>query len=377
MIDQAFPKEIRAGKPNESNMKVELANGSVWQVVGSDNYDSLVGTNPVGIVLSEYAIGDPSAWDYFRPILRENGGWAVFIYTPRGKTHGYSLYQMAKEHPAWYSSLLTIDDTGIMSREDMEDEILQGMSREKAMQEFLCSFDVGMEGAFYTEELEWADRMGHVGNFPWNPDKSVQTWWDIGIRDNTSVVFTQEGEDGNPIIIDHMSRRNIGLPTWVKILNDLPYAFDQHRGPHDIATREWGTEVTRQERGHGLGIEFDNRPEDIKVVLQDGIDASRAMLRKVKFNKDTTQQLRDNLAYYHREWDDNRQIFSDRPNHDHSSHDADAFRELATHWTTRSTGRILIKDERTGLYRPNIEVKRAYGGARRKSHQRSDIWTPK
>lgn len=155
MIDQAFPKEIRAGKPNESNMKIDLANGSVWQVVGSDNYDSLVGTNPVGIVFSEYSIADPNAWDYFRPILRENNGWAVFIYTPRGKTHGYSLLQNARKavdkgNRNWHADVLDINKTGVMTDADVEEEIELGMSREKALQEFYCSFDIGMEGAFYT-----------------------------------------------------------------------------------------------------------------------------------------------------------------------------------------------------------------------------------
>ena len=218
MIDQAFPKEIRLGKPNESNMKIEFANGSVWQVVGSDNFDSLVGSNPIGIIFSEYSIANPLAWEYFRPILRENEGWAVFIYTPRGKTHGYSLYNVAleeaKRDPMWHASKLTIEDTGVMTPEDVEDEIRQGMSREKALQEFYCSFDIGMEGAFYTEELKYAEDQKHIGDYPWDPDRPVDTWWDIGIRDNSSVIFTQTSREGFPIIIDHQSRRNWGAQEY-------------------------------------------------------------------------------------------------------------------------------------------------------------------
>lgn len=364
MIDQAFPKEIRAKKPNESDMKIEFQNGSVWQVVGSDNFDSLVGSNPIGIIFSEYSIADPNAWEYFRPILLENDGWALFIFTPRGKTHGYSLHEMAAEHPGWFHSTLTIDDTGIMTPEQFEDEIAQGMSREKAMQEFYCSFDIGMEGAFYTEELKYAEDSGHIGSFPWNPNKPVDTWWDIGIRDNTSVIFTQEHESGDPIVIDHMSKRNLGLPDWIREINSLPYNYRTHNGPHDIETRDWVTGMERDEVAHRLGINFDAVP---KLSVQDGIDATRVFIRRARWNAETTQGLRDNLAYYHREWDDRRQIFKDKPDHDHSSHDADATRTAAVGWDMTRAGSILVKDEVTGRYRPNIRVKRAYEPRRRNS----------
>jgi len=360
MIDQAFPKEIRAGRPNESNMKIELANGSVWQVVGSDNFDSLVGSNPVGIVFSEYSIADPLAWEYFRPILRENDGWAVFIYTPRGKTHGYTQYRVAEEasqtNPNWFSSLLTVEDTQILSREDVEEEISLGMSREKAMQEFYCSFDVGMEGAFYTEELNYAEKSGNIGDYPWDPNKPVDTWWDIGYRDNTSVIFTQDHPSGVPIIIDHISHRNKGLPDWAKIVLQQPYAYRSHNGPHDIGTTEWGSAATRLEMARELGLHFDVVE---KISVQDGIDSARSLIRKAKWDREKTQTLRDNLAYYHREWDSTRNIFKDKPNHDHSSHDADAFRTLAVGYSETKYGSILVPDE-GGRYRPNIRVKRAH-----------------
>lgn len=368
MIDQAFPREIRAGKPNESNMKIELANGSVWQVVGSDNFDSLVGSNPIGIVFSEYSIANPLSWEYFRPILRENDGWAVFIYTPRGKTHGYTLLNVAKRAVAegnkfWHADVLTVEDTGVMTKEDVEEEIRLGMSREKALQEFYCSFDIGMEGAFYTEELQWAEDNNHIGDYPWDPNKPVDTWWDIGIRDNTSVIFTQDHMSGVPIIIDHMSKRNMGLPDWSRELKSLPYSYRTHNGPHDLEAREWGSQATRQEMAYNLGLDFDIVE---KLPLGDGIDASRAMIRKCYWDRSKTQSLRDNLAYYHREWDEKRQIFRDKPEHDHSSHDADAFRYLSVGWSQKRTGRILVQDE-DGKYIPNIKVKRAYN-PRRRSH---------
>ena len=100
IIDQVFPEAIRAGV-NRQDMRIELKNGSIWQCVGSDNYDSLVGANPRGVVFSEYAVGDPAAWDFIRPILLENDGWAIFPYTPRGQNHGEKLFEMAKKSEDW------------------------------------------------------------------------------------------------------------------------------------------------------------------------------------------------------------------------------------------------------------------------------------
>ncbi|HEV2111059.1 MAG TPA: hypothetical protein VGT99_06885, partial [Gammaproteobacteria bacterium] len=102
LIDQAFPPALRAGERND-RMTMELRGGSVWQVVGSDNYDRLVGANPVGVVFSEWSLTDPRAWDYVRPILAENGGWALFIYTPRGKNHGFELYDIARHRGDWFA----------------------------------------------------------------------------------------------------------------------------------------------------------------------------------------------------------------------------------------------------------------------------------
>jgi phage terminase large subunit len=361
MIYQAFPKELIANV-NNSEMKIDFKNGSVWQVVGSDNFDSLVGSNPVGIIMSEYSIANPLAWEYFRPILLENDGFATFIYTPRGKTHGYNLYEMALKNPNWFCEKLTIDDTGILTREQYEEEILSGMSREKAMQEFLCSFDIGIEGSYYTEELAYAEAKGHIGEYPWDPQKPVSTFWDIGFRDNTSIIFTQPGDDGNPIIIDHATGRNKGLPTWIKYIKDEPYDYDTHFGPHDLEQTEWGSEATKTELAHKLAFDFEVID---KISIADGIDMARIMLRKAKMDRVATEGLRNSLGWYHREYDEKRQIFKDKPNHDWSSHDADAFRYLSTAWNTRpKAGRILVPGA-DGRYTANVRVKRARGGSSR------------
>ena len=140
-------------KKNEADMKVMLTWGSMIQFVGSDNIDSVMGTNPVGCVFSEYALQDPQAWDFIRPILVENGGWALFNFTPRGRNHGWDLYQMAMQDDSWFVNLLTVDDTGAISHADIEAERKAGMPDGLIRQEFFCSFEAGSE--YCIIPLEW------------------------------------------------------------------------------------------------------------------------------------------------------------------------------------------------------------------------------
>ena len=135
-----FPEELIMNK-NSSEMKITLLNGSLFQIVGTDNYDSIVGTNPVGSVFSEFALQDPTAWDYMRPILLENKGWALFPYTPRGYNHGHTLYNMAMASDRWYCEKLTVEDTGVMTKADMAAEKEEGMSDGMIQQEYYCSFE--------------------------------------------------------------------------------------------------------------------------------------------------------------------------------------------------------------------------------------------
>ena len=143
LIYQAFPPEIIKAV-NSQEMKIEFINGSIWQCVGSDNYNALVGGNPVGVVFSEYSIADPAAWDFIRPILAENGGWALFIYTPRGHNHGYTLYNQAKQ-AGWFTELLTVEQTGAVPLSAVDDERKAGMSEAMIQQEFYCSFEAVSE----------------------------------------------------------------------------------------------------------------------------------------------------------------------------------------------------------------------------------------
>jgi hypothetical protein len=159
-----FPQELIQDK-NNTEMKITLKTGSIFQIVGSDKMDNIVGTNPIGIVFSEYPLQKPTAWDYYRPILAENDGYAIFDFTPRGMNHGWKILQQAQNDPErWYSQILTVDDTKIISKEVLEAERKE-MPEALFRQEYYCDFIEGA-GAFFRRIREniYHDEKDHTGH---------------------------------------------------------------------------------------------------------------------------------------------------------------------------------------------------------------------
>lgn len=313
---------------NETELRVELTTGSAIQLVGSDNIDSILGTNPVGCVFSEYALQDPKAWDYMRPILRENGGWAVFDFTPRGKNHGYSLYQMAKSNKDWFAQVLTVDDTKALTSEDIQAERLAGMSEELIQQEFYCSFEGVLSGSVFGKAMQDAEREGRICNVSWQPDLPVDTWWDIGTGDPTSIWFTQNcGREVHVIDYYENSGSGVGIEFYVKYLQSLPYVFGTHNGPHDLEAHQFAANgKSTREVAQALGLSFKVTE---RMDKQSQVNAGRSFIKRCWFDKSKTERGRDALVSYHYQWKEERKSFSDEPYHDWSSNASDAFMQLA------------------------------------------------
>ena len=171
-----IPKEIRT-KTNDQEMKIQFKNGSRFQVVGTDDIDKIVGTNPVGCIFSEYALQKPEAWDFIRPILRENGGWALFNYTPRGLNHGFNIYEMARKSPHWFCDLLTINDTKredgtpVITQEMIAAERTEGMSENMIMQEYYCDFTASADDVLIPLDiiLKATGKVIHPSVYSWSP----------------------------------------------------------------------------------------------------------------------------------------------------------------------------------------------------------------
>lgn len=324
VIKQAFPEAI-VKSYNAQEMKIELVNGSIIQLAGSDSYDNLVGTNYKGMIFSEYSIADPAAWELFRPILAENGGWALFIYTPRGHNHGYELYEMAKNNPDWFCQRLSIEDTKAVSLEMVEAERQAGMDENTIQQEFYCSFDAAIKGSYYGDIINKIDSEGAIGAYPYDPSKRVITAWDLGYGDATAIWFCQQS--GTSInIIDYYEAAGMGLDHYAQVLQSKGYIYKKHILPHDSDHNDLTSGISRTDYLKKLGISGTVLP---RKSVEAGIAAVRMFLLRCRFNEKTTVKGLECLKLYRKEWDEKRQDFNPKPLHDKTSHAADAFRYLA------------------------------------------------
>ena len=353
-----IPKELIKRK-SESELSIRLINDSLIQLVGSDNVDRLVGTNPGLVVFSEASLQDPRAWGFLRPILAENNGIAIFQSTPRGKNSFYDLYVNAKRSDDWFCELLTADDTQAISKESIQKERDDGMSEELIQQEFYCSFEMGIEGSYYGRLLDKARMEGRIGRVIHDPTALVHSSWDIGIGDSTSLIlFQQIGQEIH--IIDCYESNGEALSHYVTWLRDRAmsegYNYGQHYLPHDIENRELSSGVSRKHTLINLGIKPIVLPT-LKTSLADGIEVARGMFPRFWIDDNKCERLIKALENYRKAYDAKNNIYSDRPIHDWSSHYSDSLRYLALACKlSYSTSTGLSSDE---LYRRNLENRRS------------------
>jgi hypothetical protein len=311
-------------KKNSSEMKITFINNSIIQLLGSDHYDRLRGTNPYMVIFSEYAYQDPRAWTTVRPILAANDGIACFVSTPFGKNHFWDMYQLASSSKDWFCYKLDVDETRHISETALEKE-KQEMSEDMYEQEFFCSFTAGVEGSYYSKYINKMRLNNQITNVPWEVNHPVHTAWDIGVRDSTSIIFFQTiGQTVH--IIDCYEKNKEGLEHYISVLESKPYKYGKHFGPHDIAVKEWTSGVTRIEKAKQLGVTFTIAPN---VSIMDGIEAVRSSFCKIWIDEEKCKPLLKALDAYRQEYDSVKKIYKNQPLHDFASHFADCFRYLA------------------------------------------------
>lgn len=323
-----IPREL-LDKAHDTDMRLHLKNGSLIQLVGSDKVDRIVGPNPVGLVMSEYALQSPKAWQYLSPILVANRGWAVFVYTPRGQNHGWELFQQAetfaKTRPNWFCQRLTVEDTGVVSRAQIDDERASGIPEELIRQEYYCDFLVSLAGTFFGNQIAAARLDGRITDCPYDPRKPVHTAWDFGVFGYTAIWFVQV--EGKAVyLIDYYENHSEGLPHYAEVLRRKGYTYGVHLAPHDVSVREWISGMSREEAAAQLGIHFLKVPRTQKP---DQIHAGHMLLPRCYFDKTKTELGIKALEHYRREWDEDNRTFRNVPVRDWASHGADAFLTLA------------------------------------------------
>jgi hypothetical protein len=363
-IDEAFPQELREST-RDNDMMIRFKNGSTWKAMGSDNYQAAIGSPPIGAVFSEYAQADPNAWAYLRPIFAENGGWSLFISTPRGRNHFAKMMEMAKADPAnWYSQILTARDTGALRSEILDQELREyikehGQDAGQSLfdQEYMCSFDAPNLGAIYAKWMARAEQQGRIKRVEFDPSLPVHTAWDLGYDDPTAIWFWQHA--WNEIrLIDYFEDSGQDVLYYTNALHEREkskgYKYGSHYVPHDAANKlmaAGGRSIVAQAAGDGVKMTVIPATSQ-----QNGINALRATLDLCWFDVDACERGIEALRSYHFEYDEDLRTFREKPLHDWSSHACDAMEIIGQVWRNK---RVESAPEKPKFY-PQITARELF-----------------
>jgi len=329
-----FSLAIPGTQVNESELRVDFAHGGRVRLYGADNYDRMRGIYLDGVVLDEYADMDPRVWpEVIRPALADRQGWATFIGTPKGRNafyqimHGGGGWPGAVSAPDWFSLTLRASETGLVPQAELEDARAM-MTPEQFAQEFECSFDAAILGAYYGKEIADAEREGRIGSVPYDPALKVHTAWDLGVGDSTAIWLWQVGPEGLRVI-DCYESHGQPLAHYVAELKSRPYQYGNDYVPHDARVRSLDTGRSRVETLIQLGRTPVLVPDH---KLMDGINAVRVSFPRMRFDAGRCKFGIEALRQYRTEFDEKTKVFRNTPKHDWTSHFADAARYMAVAW---------------------------------------------
>jgi len=322
---------------NESELQIELHNGSRIKLFGADNADAMRGLGFDGLYLDEYGDFKPSIWgNILRPALSDKQGWCVFGGTPKGKNQFWQIYQTASKSPdEWFLLRLPASTSGLLPESELAAARAQ-LSEDQYLQEMECSFEAAILGAYYGTEMREATEQSRIVPVEYDTSLPVHTAWDLGFRDDTAIWWYQVIR-GELHILEYYGVSGANISDLAAVIKSKPYKYGKHYLPHDARAKTLaaaGKSVIEQLAEY-LGINNMAIVPDLGV--QDGIQAVRQVLPRCWFDAVKCEDGIEALRQYQREYDEDKKAFRDRPRHDWCSHPADAFRMLAVAWRLEPT----------------------------------------
>lgn len=318
-----YVSEIPGVDIRESDLSIAFPhNLARVRLYGAETYDRLRGIYLDGVVIDESGDIDPRAWpEVIRPALSDRKGWATFIGTPKGRNGFYETHTRAKTDPNWFTDELRASQTGIIADEELADA-RRTMTAEQYAQEYECSFDAAVVGAYYGKEVSIAEAEKRIGRVPLEKSADVFACWDLGISDQMAIWIGQIiGREWH--WLRYYENSSQPLDHYVDYIKALPFTVHQHYLPHDGEARELQTGKSRkqflEERGFNVDIVPRHEP-------MDGIDAARLRFNRMWFDAENCARGIDCLRMYRAEFDDKNGVLRPKPLHDWASHGADAFR---------------------------------------------------
>lgn len=322
-----YTAQIPNIKVNHSELRVDFDNGARLRLFGGDNYNALRGLYQDYVCIDEFADFPASAYpNVIRPMTVDRKGKITIIGTPKGKNEFWEMWDAAQSNPDWFAAMYKASETGLLDDDELT-AAREAMGEDRYLQEFECSFEAAIMGAFFGNEMKKVTDDGRITTVPYDPALGVVTSWDLGIGDSTAIWWSQHLSSGEIRIIDYYENSGVGLDHYAKVLADKPYHYERHILPHDVQVKELGTGKSRLETLDALGIR--NIEIAPKLGVDDGIQAARSMLAKCWFDEKRCGRGIEALRQYRRDFDEKLKTFKGRPLHDWTSHGADAFRYLA------------------------------------------------
>lgn len=323
---QRFSSPVPGVQFNQAELRADFPNGSRLRLYGGDNYDRIRGIYLDDVTLDEYGDMDPRAWaEVIRPALTDRQGSATFIGTPKGANHFRDVWQRISVEEGWFRLMLKASETGLICAEEL-DAAKRQMTEDQYEQEFECSFEAAVVGAYYGPEIKRMKTEGRVCKVAHEPALPVYTAWDLGMDDCTAIWLCQLA--GREVrVIDYIEGSGAGLAHYAGELRSRGYVYAEHFLPHDVQVKELGTGVSRLEVLQSLGM------SNVRVIpaqrVEDGINAVRMLLPRLWADETKAARGVQALADYRKEFDEKTKTFRERPLHDWTSHAADAMRYLA------------------------------------------------
>jgi phage terminase large subunit len=315
---------------NESKLTCTIphATGRIKiMLLGAENPDSIRGIYLDGAIFDEFAEMDPRVWSQVvRPAVADRLGWAIFIGTPKGENHFYDVLQVARKNKTknWFWCMYKASQTNIIPKEEL-DSLRAEMSDEEYAQEMECSFTAALIGSYWGKQISAAEEQKRICRVPHDPALQVDTFWDLGVNDTTSVWFIQQFRN-EVRCIDYLEQGGEGLPYYVKTLKEghrRDYCYRDHNWPHDGGSRDLSTGRERSAVMRDLGVRVYVHK---KYDLADGINAGRLIIPRAWFDIDKCERGIAALKNYQKRWDPKNKIFLDQPLHNWASNGADAWR---------------------------------------------------
>ena len=322
-----YTRDFPSIKYNESELRADFPNGSRLRLFGADNYNAMRGLYFDAVVLDEPADFPANAWTtVIRPALSDREGKATFIGTPKGKNEFWDIWDQAQTNPNWFTLMLKASDTCILADAELEDA-RKTLGEDRYAQEFECSFEAAIQGAYYGTEMRELTEGGKITSVPYDRLLPVYASFDLGMSDSTAIWFAQFA--GAEIrLIDYYENSGVGLDHYAKVLQDKGYVYKEFILPHDARVRELGSGKSRVEILEALGISPITIAPSLR--LDDGIQTTRMNLPKCWIDAEKCKRGIEALRQYQRDYDEKGKTWRGRPRHDWTSHGADSLRYLFT-----------------------------------------------